>query len=102
MPGVSGGGGNPSAVTKRVHSSITAATNDGPALVPAIVSALDRVIEAIAAMQAKPKNFIHIAATILSEMSAVMPPAASALRMASQRLEGCPFNSPMVVMLIRN
>src|SRR5215475_9849065 len=102
MPGVSEGGEKPSALTKRVHSSSTAATKDGPTAVLAILPALDRVSEAIAAMHAKPKNFIHIAATILSEMSAVIPPAVSALCMASQRLEGCPFNSPKAVILIRN
>ena len=64
MAAVSGGGGYPSAVTARVHSSITAETKDAPAPELAIAPARDLLKEAMVAIQVKLKNFTHSPAVV--------------------------------------
>ena len=61
----------------------------------AIVPARDRVKVAIVALQAKPKNFIHIIARMLSLTCTGMPPASSAVLIAVQRSDPRPSSSPM-------
>src|SRR5262245_9718760 len=101
VPAQSDGGGYPSAVTTRVHSSMTAETRETPAPDLAIAPARDLVNDVIVALQAKPKNFVHNMATMSSLTWTGMPPDSSAILMAAQRGDARPSNSPIAVMLNR-
>jgi hypothetical protein len=85
VPAVSGGGGYPSAVTARVHSSMTAETKDAPAPELAIAPARDLLKEAMVAIQVKLKNFTHSPAAMLSLTWTGMPPASNAVLSAVLR-----------------
>jgi hypothetical protein len=80
---------------------MTAETNDAPVPDFAIAPARDLLKDAMVALQAKPKNFIHIAATMLSLIWTGMPPVSSAVLIAVQRDDTRPSSSPIAVMLIR-
>ena len=74
---------------------------DAPEADFAIAPARDLVKVAIAALQAKPENFAHIIARMLSLIWTGMPPASSAALMAVQRSDVRPSSSPMTLRLIR-
>src|SRR5712671_8135258 len=94
---ITAGGGYPSAVVTRAHSSITELTEPREAGAVAISPALARVRVAIAATVAKPNNFTHISAIMLSLIWVGTPPAANACWMSAQRAARVPVNSPKIV-----
>ena len=80
----------------------TTSTKAAPAPDLAIPPARDLVKEATVALQAKPKNFIHIPTIMFSLSWTGMPPASSAVLIAAQRGDAPPSSSPIAVMLIRS
>src|SRR5271165_1643985 len=91
---IAAGGGYPSAVVTRAHSSRAAVTKPAPAGPAATSPARARVSTAIAAAAAKPENFAHISATMWSLTVLGTPPASKAARIASHRAERSPVSSP--------
>src|SRR5205823_7640786 len=88
------GGGYPSAVVTRAHSSKVAAANAAPAGAAATAPARERVTTAIADDAATPQSFPHISATMFSLTVLAIPPAASAVWIASHLAERSPVSSP--------
>src|SRR5438046_7579873 len=87
------GGGYPSAVVTRAHSSKAATANAAPAGAAATAPARERVTTATVDDAAMPQNFPHISVTMFSLTVLATPPAASAARIASHVAERSPVNS---------
>src|ERR1051325_10848333 len=88
------GGGYPSAVVTRAHSSKVAAANAAPAGAAATAPARERVTTATVDDAAMPQNFPHISVTMFSLTVLATPPAASAVWIASHLAERSPVSSP--------
>src|SRR5260221_14504959 len=97
----SAGGGYPAAVTTRVHSSITAETKVAPPPDLAIAPARDLVNDAIVALHAKAKSFVHISVTMLFLIWTGMPALSMAALMVAHRGDARPSSSPIAVLLRR-
>src|SRR5947207_14346651 len=88
------GGGYPSSVVTRAHSSKVAVTNAAPAGAAATAPARERVTTATVDDAAMPQNFPHISVTMFSLTVLATPPPASAAPIASHLAEPSPARPP--------